>query len=357
MPAMKHSSVAIIIVNWNGLEHLKLSLPSLEQLDYQLIKTYIVDNGSTDGSIAYIKKNYPKVVLIEAGQNLGFTGGNNVGMKAALAAQFEYLMLLNNDTKVSPDLVNQLVTFMNTDQHIGIAQPKLLLLDHPDRIDSCGSWLTRTGFLLHYGCEEKDQSAYNKIQPMFTVKGAAMIMRRTMLEQVGLLDNDFFAYFEETDLCWRAWLAGWQVYYAPVSTVYHKIGGSTKKIGSSVINYHSYKNRLMSMIKNLAWLNGLWMIPLHIVLMLGFSIIYFILLRGRSGWSIYRAIGWNIVHLPANLAKRGQIQSARVIADAELFKTIMRPIDWPESLSFAARFFIQRKKSDLVAEGKWRERR
>lgn len=354
--AHKKPHVAVIIVNWNGLEHLKLSLPSLQHQTYQPFKIYLVDNKSSDASVEYVTKNFPEVTLIDSGKNLGFAGGNNLGMERALAEGADYVFLLNNDTEVKPNLLARLVDYMEKHPRVGIAQPKLLLLDYRDTIDSCGSWLSKTGFLIHYGCEEKDGPKYDTVEPVLTVKGAAMIMRRQTLEDIGLLDEDFFAYFEETDLCWRAWLRGWAVHYAPVSEVYHKIGGSTKKIGSPTINFHSFKNRIMSLIKNLSLANVLWIVPLHIILVLGFSIIYFAALRGRSGLSIYRAIGWNIINLPKILRKRREIQSRRVISDAKLFKKIVRPIDWGETFDFARRYFVGEKKTDLIAAGKWRGR-
>lgn len=338
----------MVIVNWNGLEHLKISLPSLANQTYKPLKIFIVDNNSTDGSLEFVKKNFPQMELIEAGSNLGFAGGNNKGIERALAQGYEYIFLINNDTDSKPTVVSRMVDYMEKHPKIGIAQPKLLLLDHKDTIDACGSWLTKTGFLLHFGCEAKDGPQYDKPQPVFTVKGAAMIVRREVLEHVGLLDDDFFAYFEETDLCWRAWLEGWKVYYAPVTEVYHKIGGSTKKIGSSTVNYHSFKNRIMSMVKNLAWYNALWMIPYHSLIVFGFSFIYFAALRGKNGFGVYRALWWNLVHLPANLKKRRPIQQSRQVTDKELFRTVMRPIDYREVFDFAPRFFAGKKKTELA---------
>lgn len=348
--------VAVIMVNWNGLEHLRLSLPSLQKQTYKQFNITVVDNKSSDGSVEYIRENFPDIRIIESGSNLGFAAGNNLGLEEALKAGAEYLFLLNNDTEVKSNLLKQLVDYMEIHPKVGIAQPKLLLLDYRDTLDSCGSWLSKTGFLIHYGCEEKDGPIYDKPKAMLTVKGAAMIVRRQTLLDIGLLDNDFFAYFEETDLCWRAWLQGWKVYYAPVSIVYHKIGGSTKKIGSPVINYHSFKNRIMSLIKNLAWYNMIWMVPMHIILVIGFSFIYFAALRLRSGLAIYRALGWNLFHLGSTLKKRWAIQKRRQISDRELFKIIIKPIDWGETFDFARRYFIERRKTDLIADGKWKGR-
>lgn len=353
----KQPKVAVIIVNWNGLEHLKLSLPSLQRQTYRYFKITVVDNQSTDGSVDYIRRRFPAVKIIESGINLGFAAGNNLGLAQALAQGADYLFLLNNDTETKSNLLKQLVDYMENHPSVGIAQPKLLLLDYRDTLDSCGSWLSKTGFLIHYGCEEKDGPAYDQPKPMLTVKGAAMIIRQQTLRDVGLLDPDFFAYFEETDLCWRAWLRGWKIHYAPVSEVYHKIGGSTKKIGSSIINYHSFKNRIMSLIKNLAWYNVIWMVPLHILLVIGFSFIYFAGLRFRSGWAIYRALAWNIIHGLSTLKKRRAIQRQRQIGDRALFKIIVKPVDWTDSFDFARRYFVERRKTDMIAAGQWKGRK
>ncbi len=343
-------SLAIIIVNWNGLEHLKIALPALAKQTYRPLTVYVVDHASSDGSVAWIKKEHPSVKLLEMTKNLGFAGGNNMGIARALADGHDYLFLLNNDTDLPASTLSKMVHFMDQHPRIGIAQPKLLLMDHPDTLDSCGSYLSKTGFILHVGVEAKDGPEFSKVRPMFTIKGAAMIVRRAVFEQIGAFDNDFFAYFEETDLCWRAWLAGWKVYYAPVATVYHKMGGSTAKIGSPTINFHSYKNRLMSLFKNLAWYNALWMIPFHTLLIIGFSLVYFLALRGRSGLSIYRAIFWNLTHLRQNWLKRRYIQSQRVISDQTLFASALKAIEWRETFGFVIRMFLGVRKTGPMKE-------
>ncbi len=345
----KKPTVGIVIVNWNGLEHLKICLPTLTKQSYKPITLYIADNDSADGSIEWIKKEYPSVILLENNQNLGFAAGNNVGIERALADMHDYVMLLNNDTEVPSNVVSRLVEYMERHPRVGIAQPKLLLMDFRDTIDSCGSFFTKTGFLIHRGCEEKDAPQYNTVKPMFTIKGAAMIMRRAMLVEVGDLDPDFFAYFEETDLCWRAWLRGWKTHYAPVATVYHKIGGSTKKIGSPVVNYHSFKNHIMSQIKNLAGYHLIWVLPLHLAIICGFSIIYVIALRPKNGLAVYRAIFWNIRHFGRNWRKRRLIQQNRIISDHDLFKVVAHPVDWAYVADFSKRFFVGKKKTEILA--------
>jgi GT2 family glycosyltransferase len=200
--------LAIIIVNWNGLEHLKGCLPSLAKQRFQSFTVFLVDNASTDGSIDYVRRHFPATRIIENATNEGFALGNNRGIERAMVEGFEYLFLLNNDTVLPTDVLTKLVHYMDKHPQVGVAQPKLLLLDHKARLDSCGSYLSWNGFILHEGVEALDGPAYSKVKPIFTVKGAAMITRRATLTQTGLFDPDYFAYFEETDLCWRTWLAG-----------------------------------------------------------------------------------------------------------------------------------------------------
>lgn len=339
----RKESVAIIIVNWNGLEHLKLCMPSLAKQTHKAFVSYVIDNNSTDESTAYIKEHFPEVKLIVNKENLGFAEGNNVGIRQAMADGHEYILLLNNDTTQQPDMIEKLLDFMAEHPKVGIAQPKLLLMNHPDKLDSCGSWLTRSGFLLHVGVEATDGPKYSQSHPIFTVKGAAMIIRRQVLEEIGLFDADFFAYFEETDLCWRAWLQGWQIYYAPVSTIYHRVGGSTAKIGSPALRFHSFKNTLMSLVKNLGIPQLFIIVPLHVLSMLIFVLIYVVSFRWRYAAAVLRAIGWNLTHAGEILQKRRTIQRQRKVTDKVLMPQILRPIEWKATIRFAFNYFFVNK--------------
>lgn len=320
---MKKGLVSIIIVNTNSLHNLKGVLPSLKKIKYKNTETIVVDHASTDGSIEYIKKNYPKVKLLEKKKNLGFAKGNNVGLKEASG---EYILLLNDDTLVEPDFLNILVDAIK-EEGVGVVQPKILFEDSK-KLQSAGTFLTSSGFLYHYGYDKNPKSKkYNKSFDIFSANGSCMLIRREVISKVGLFDEDFFLYFEETDFCWRVWLNGYTVRYIPTSKIYHKGGRTTKKLPSAFVNFHSFKNRINAMIKNLGFVNLVWMLPLQIAFNEVASFMF--LFRGgfSVAFSVQRAMVWNLVVLRKTLSKRRKVQNKyRKISDKKLFSKIKRKV-------------------------------
>lgn len=322
--------VSIIIVNWNGEDVLKDCFSSLEKISYRNWELIFVDNGSTDGSEELVKKyklKYKNYQLIKNKENLGFAPANNQGVKKA---EGEYILLLNNDTKVSAKFLEILIEKMESDEKIGVIQPKIKIMDYPNRLDNAGSFLTITGFLTHWGYMEKDSPRFNKEQLIFSAKGACLLTRKELVEKLGLFDPDYFSYFEETDFCWRVWLAGFKVLYYPKTFIYHKVGFTSKKQDQLTVNYHSVKNRISSLIKNLNPVNLFFIGGLH--LLLNTALIFFYLLKGQLHKSkmIINALLWNILNLDDILKKRSIVQKLRVVSDQELFKYILRQADWKE---------------------------
>lgn len=324
---MEKPLVSIIIVNWNGLEHLKICFSSLTKLKYSNFETILVDNGSTDGSVEYVKKNYPKVILVQNKKNLGFAEANNVGFKKAGG---EYILLLNNDVKVTSDFLTKLVQVLEAGAKIGVGQPKIILLGSK-RLQSGGAFLTSTGFLYHFGREKNpSDKKYNQQMPIFSANGSCMLIRREVIEKVGLFDPDLFCYFEESDFCWRAWLAGYKTLYIPSAVIWHKGGRTSRRFKSSFIQYHSFKNRICSLIKNLGRFELLKILPVHLMFCQLAAIGLFFKGGLSTGWAVQRAIAWNIVHLKKTLKKRKKIQGKiRKISDKELMpkvKKFVRPL-------------------------------
>jgi len=316
--------VSILIVNWNGLDYLKNCLLTIAKIDYSNYEIVIFDNGSTDGSVEFAREYYPHAKLIENNSNIGFVGGNNEGYKYCRG---EYILFLNNDTLVEKDFLDALVAKIESSDKIGGVQPKLLKFDQ-ETIDGAGSYLTNYGFLYHYGYREKDGQKFKQGKKIFSVKGAAMMFKREVLEKVGLFDPDYFAYFEETDLCWRVWLAGYEIFYVPASVVYHKAGGTTENdmdFVNSLICFHSFKNRISSLIKNLSWFNFIIIFPVHIFICIFVS--FDLLYKGmsRNFFAVWRAMGWNILNIGKTLRKRKIVQKEiRKISDAKLFPIIKK---------------------------------
>jgi hypothetical protein len=318
--------VSIIIVNWNGKRWLEGCLPSLSKVTYGNVEWIIVDNASTDGSAQWIKKRYPKIILVGNSENLGFSHANNLGYKKASG---DYILFLNNDTKVKPDFITELLKPFTTDRKIGGVQSKIFLMDDPTRLDSIGAFLTPTGFLFHNCLGGHDKPELDKQIDLYTAKGASMMFRRDVLKRVEvdgwIFDPEYFAYFEETDLCHRVWLAGFRIVYAYKAIIYHKMGATSIKLVSAWVQFNSYKNRINSYIKNFGLLKMIFILPFHIVLCHVLAVIF--LFKGNPSWfiAIEKAIWWNILHLPKTLDNRRIVQTQiRKRPDSEFFSRIMK---------------------------------
>lgn len=304
---MKKPLVSIIILTYaNGLPFVKKCLTSLEKNTYKNYEVIFVDNKSTDNTITYVKKHFPKVKFLSNTKNLGFCGGNNAALKNAKG---KYILFLNYDTQVSHDFLEPLVSCLEKDSTIGVVQPKLRQLIKKEKLDACASFLTWTGFLYHYGySQDESRKKYNQQMEIYSVKGACFLARRDLIDSIGLFDEDFFAYFEETDFCHRVWMSGQKVFYEPQSEVYHLGGGDKKNDHPTSLQFISYRNRIQSYIKNLEIKNMIMILPLHVVLCLGIAFVYIFFNRPESSVQIIRAIWWNIVHLKETIYKRNIIQ-------------------------------------------------
>lgn len=325
----KNPLVSIIIVNWNGKNLLRDCLTSLFEITYQNFEVIFVDNGSTDGSIEEIKKlgltenQLKKIHVLKNKKNLGFAEGNNVGYKIAKG---ELILFLNNDTYIDKNFLSKLVERLLADDSIAAVQPKILMYPGTNKIDSVGSYFLSTGFLYHPGHHKKDNHKFEKESEIYTMKGACMLFRKTVLDKVGIFDKSYFAYFEETDLCHRVWLAGYRILYIPYAKIFHKGGETAKKIENSFLIYHSYKNRIYTYLKNFSVINIIKVIPIHIVLCELASLIY--LIRGQVPQSIavQKAILWNFINWKMLINSRRKIQRMRKIQDRNFLPNVTRSV-------------------------------
>lgn len=324
--------VSIIIANWNGGDVFEDCLKSIKKIDYPNWELIIVDNGSSDGSdkIAenIIQKNRLKV--IKNIKNFGYAIANNQGYQVARG---KYLLLLNNDTLVKLDFLSKLVERIEEDPSIAIIQPKIFVLNKKGYIDNAGSHLTITGFMQHWGYMEKDRDEFKKEKYIFSSKGACMLIKKDVVDKVGLFDEDFGSYFEETDFCFRVWINGFKVLFYPKAQIYHKIGFSSKKQNQFCVFYHSSKNRICALIKNLE-LHNLFLIGgLHLLINLGLSFYYLITFKIARSYMILKSIFWNLVHLPQTIKKRKLVQRIREKKDSEIFKDIVKEISLKDMLT------------------------
>jgi GT2 family glycosyltransferase len=236
--------VAIILLNWNQPDHTLACLRSLGELDYPNVTVTVVDNGSTDGSPALIRERFPNVTLIENGLNLGFAAGNNVAIEPAMRAGADYVMLLNNDTEVAPDMLRELVDVAESDAGVGIVGPKILYYDQPDVIWSAGGTVDAFGFPGHVGADRPDDDPSDEPREADYVTGCAILVKRAVVEAIGVIDERFFIYFEETEWCARARRAGFRILYVPSARMWHKVKPDARGYSRRYL-YLMARNRLL----------------------------------------------------------------------------------------------------------------
>jgi GT2 family glycosyltransferase len=214
--------VACVVLNWNGWADTIECLSALKECDYPQLTLLIVDNGSTDDSVTRIRTAHPDVLLLESGKNLGFAAGNNIGIRYALSQGADYVWLLNNDTKPAPTAVSALVAKALADERLGAVASICYHADAPSVVQAWGG--SRVNLWIGYGrlCKESRDDDW-----LHTLNGTSILITREALEDVGLLDESFFLYWEDTEFCLRLRKKGWRIGAAPESRILHKVSAST----------------------------------------------------------------------------------------------------------------------------------
>lgn len=313
--------VAVIIPNWNGAADLAKCANSILEQSYNNFKLVFVDNASVDESRkiieSYIKRD-DRVVAIWNDTNRGYTGGVNPGFEFAIKNNYTYAAPFNNDAIADKDWLKRLVEFLEKNPKYGIAACKLLHSDGKS-IDSTADIYTNWGLPFPRGRDETDIDAYDDDCEVFGASGGASMYRVAMLKEVGLLDKDFFAYFEDIDISFRAQLFGWKVRYVPKSVVYHEEGGTRKRMVSSFATKQTLKNLPLVLFKNVPtrfYWRILWRFTFAHILFTGRS-----LQRGH----IWTAIEANFLALFLTIKKipeRRRIQKSRKVSDEYIWDII-----------------------------------
>jgi hypothetical protein len=309
---MQEPKVAVLVINYNGKHFLKACLESLEKQTYKNYEVYIVDNASTDGSIEYVKQHFPWVKTIVFSENLGFAKAYN---EATRIVNADYAVFLNNDTKVDANWLSELVKGALEDESVVAVGSKILFYAQPGILQHAGAQLALTGGGIDVGQYEKDDGKYDKRRLVGAVCGAAMLVRKDGFLKLGGFDDDFFAYFEDTDFCWRVWLHGYKVIYVPTSVVYHKFGGSWGPLESPRRIFLAQKNQAMSMIKNFELRN---LVQGLILLLVYSGVKTLVFLRHKSYRSVFAMISashWVLQNLRKVVYKRFVVQNSRVLSD------------------------------------------
>jgi GT2 family glycosyltransferase len=262
-------SVAIAILNWNGNKFLETLLPELDQLTYSNYKIYVIDNKSSDESVAYVDKFHPSVKVIELDGNYGFAGGYNKGFAFM---QEDYYLMINSDVEVPPSFIEPLVNMMELDNKIASCQPKLLSLTNPTLLEhggAAGGMIDFLGYPLCRGrifdASETDNGQYKQETEIFWASGACCLVRRDAYWKINGMYNFFFMHSEEIDLCWRFISEGYKIKYCPDSYIYH-LGGGTLSHQSPRKTYLNFRNNIIMCFRNSPWYVNLWLMPVRLVL-------------------------------------------------------------------------------------------
>jgi len=243
--ASKKPAVSVIIVNWNGRHLLDDCLGSLRAQRFLNFEIILVDNGSQDGSVEFVRERYPQVKLVQLTKNRGFAGGNNAGISIAAG---KYIALLNNDTKTDPEWLGQLIAVAETTPSAGMWASKILSYDDPVIIDNTGLMIYRDGLARGRGRLETDKGQYDEQGEVLLPSGCAALYRKAVLDEIGLFDEDFFAYADDVDLGLRFRLAGWGCVYVPTAKVYHKYSSSSSAY-SPLKAFLVERNRIWVLLK------------------------------------------------------------------------------------------------------------
>ncbi len=326
--------VSVIIVNYNGETMLQKCLASLLSTDYDPIEIIVVDNASVDESVGLVRQFClldSRVTIVQNNHNLGFASGNNVG---ASYAKGEYLVFLNNDTAIEPTWLKELVAVMNNDDSIGAAQSKLLVMSEPTILDSTGAYLTQYGTIYSSGMLEKDRTDFPQQSDIFVAKGAALLVRKSLFLELGEFDPRFFCYHEELDLCWRIWLNGYRVVFVPRSVVYHRVGGTTRRVAfrDALFFYYGHKNYINTLMKNLSLRYFLRYATPYLLLFLGYTLYSNVGTR-YAVYYLARAWLWNLISFRTTYCRRIVVQrTIRKLRDSVILPRLTRKIGFMELL-------------------------
>jgi GT2 family glycosyltransferase len=251
MTAEAFPLVYVVILNWNGHADTVECVRSCLKITYEPVRILVVDNGSSDGSERLLRSEFPEIEVIQTGANLGFAGGNNVGIRHALDHGADYVLLLNNDTLVDRDFIAPLVDAAEADPDAGILGSKIYFHEPADVLWYAGAtFYPAIGWGRHRGYGQRDTGQYDEPGETGRPTGCAMMATRRLCETIGLLREEMFCYAEDLDWGLRARNAGFKVLYVPASKVWHKVTRSTGGVASPVSQYYTIRNTLLCLDLN-----------------------------------------------------------------------------------------------------------
>jgi len=293
---MDNPLVSIITVNYDHPEVTLALLSSLRKVTYPNIEIVVVDNASPNDDPSILKKSYPEIIFIQSTENLGFAGGNNLGVRKAWG---KYILFINNDTEVESGFLEPLVAKCESDAKIGAVSPKIKFYDHPDTIQFCGQAPMNNYTMRSHGIGHGvvDKGQFEVDSPTHFVHGAAMMVPRSVIKEVGLMTECYFLYYEELDWCARIKRAGYQLWYVHNSAILHKESISTGKL-SPFKTYYMNRARLLYLRRNVKGVTFFVATMYQIFIAIPKNLVVFLLKKDTGHFKAYaRALIWHVKHL------------------------------------------------------------
>jgi GT2 family glycosyltransferase len=311
--------VSVVIPNWNGERFLRGCLQSLRKQTFKAFEVILVDNASTDGSLALVEKEFPEVRIVKLVRNLGLTGGANAGIKAA---QGEVIALLNNDAEAHPNWLESLWDALQRHPEAGMAASKILLYDRRSIINSAGDFYRLDGVPGNRGVWEEDRGQYDREEYVFGACGGAAAYRKAMLEEIGLFDEDMFMYCEDVDLAWRAQIAGYRCVYTPKAIAYHRLSATG---GGKLASFYNGRNFIYVLAKDYpsSLFRKYWPIILKAQLKIAADALR--AWRGEAARARLRGQLAGLKSIPLALSKRQSVYSLRRVPDSYLESLLLPP--------------------------------
>jgi len=311
--------VSIIVLNYNSKQYLYACFESLRQINYpqERYEVLMPDNNSCDGSVEFVAQNFPWVTILPYNKNYGFAEANN---RAAAVAKGEYIAFLNPDTVVDENWLIELVKAMKIDETIACCGGKVLFLGDRNIIQNAGHKMSLIGLGYGVGFGESDNPKFNNPKYALHASGCAMLVKKNAFLQVGGFDPDYFMFIEDVDLGLRLWLYGYKVAYVPTSVAYHELAGSFESKLTPFHVFHTERNRLATVVKNLEWIN----VFRGMTVSFFYSLVKLVeFLKGKRIDLIRAMFAGKVAfvrELPKIIEKRQVMQRNRKVSDHELYR-------------------------------------
>ena len=315
--------VSIIILNFNGIDLTVPCLDSLRNIQYSNYELLVVDNGSTDNSMAVLAA-IPWIRVVRTEKNCGSSGGYNIGLEHARG---EFILMMNNDMIGNPEFVGVLSHYLAEHPQVGIVQGKMVLPRCGGVLEVCGSYLTAFGLPYHLGYYKPDSPKYQRSYPVFSGKGACMMFRREVISKAGgyYFNPDFFCYYEESDLCHRAWLAGYETHFVASPPIQHLSGVTIARNENTGFGIHYYlRNMMFSLLTTLEPLSLLRIMPLYLAVFMASMVAAFLTGRRAVAKAHWDALAYNLRNTKKIHVQRQRIQAIRKQSDLAIFAKVLR---------------------------------